>query len=139
MIIEKIIIPYRRLSDNARKPKLSNVIDGKFIYNLQSAVNGIEILRNVNFISTHLVISIPKNINCHLKSFFYENDGTVIYDYNLINGLTILEPGSNVEVKFPIPDGMAYDLIKKGDFLGFLIFSQEVTFTKYIILSIYRK
>ncbi len=87
---EKIIIPYRRLSDKARKPKLSNVIDGKFIYNLQSAENGIEILRNVNFISTHLVISIPRNINCHVKSFFYENDGTVIYDYNLINGLFFL-------------------------------------------------
>jgi hypothetical protein len=134
--MEKIIIPYRRLSDKARKPKLSNVIDGKFIYNLQSAENGIEILRNVNFISTHLVISIPRNMNCHLKSFFYENDGTVIYDYNLNNGLTILEAGSNAEVKFPIPDGMAYDLVKKGDFLGCLIFSHEVTFTKFIVLSI---
>jgi hypothetical protein len=59
-----------------------------------------------------------------VKSFFYENDGTVIYDYNLINGLfflflffglTILEAGSNAEIKFPIPDGMAHDLIKKGD------------------------
>ncbi len=52
-MIEKIIIPYRRSSDKARKTKLSNFIDGKFIYFLQSAENEIEILRNVDFISTH--------------------------------------------------------------------------------------
>ncbi len=67
---------------------------------LQFTENGIEILRNVDFISTHLVILTPTNIKCHLKYFIYKNDGTVVYYYNLNNGIKTLEAGSNARCNF---------------------------------------
>jgi hypothetical protein len=77
---------------------LSNHFDGKYIYNLLSAENGNEILRNVDFISTHLVISFPKNLTCYLKSFFYHEEGNLIYNYSINAGIQKLEPRCDQEM-----------------------------------------
>jgi hypothetical protein len=120
-------IPFIKKTSSARKPMLSHIVSGKFIYNLYSDENCLRLSKDTNQISTNIGIYVPKSVEIHLKSNFIESTNNL----TLNNGLTELKSGFHNDICFRISNGMKLESIKKDDFLGAFICNKRVKFEEF--------
>jgi hypothetical protein len=129
-----IIIPFIKKTSYARKPMLSQVISGKFYYNLYSGEHGIRVLKDFDKITTNIGIFVPQNVAINLKSVFIESkNNKFVQTYSTTNELFNLKCGFHSEICLKIPEGMKFDQIKKGDHIGAFVTDKKVTFEEFSV------
>jgi hypothetical protein len=129
-----IIIPFIKKTSYARKPMLSQVISGKFFYNLYSGDHGIKVLKDSDKITTNIGIFVPQNVEINLKSVFVESKkNKFAQTYWSTNELFNLKSGFHSEISLKIPEGMKFDLIKKDDHIGAFVTDKKVTFEEFSV------
>ena len=124
------VIGYKTLSDKAIVPVFDRIFNDKYVYTLQSPIDGDSLHYNSKIVPLFLELILPLNLLCSVKWTHFETNGIYCRDTRIDFGQVRMSDGKSWNLYFNIPKQMDKTKITRGDVFGYLIFSKKVIFRK---------
>ena len=137
--MEKVdVIGLKTLNDKAIFPSFERIFNGKYVYQLQSPIDGDSLHFNSKIVPLFMELILPLNLLCSLKWIHFETNGIYCRDSRIDYGQVKISDGKPWNLFFTIPKQMDKAKIMRGDVFGYLIFDRKVQFQKYCYSSKYK-